>query len=116
MTGGIEKNSLERVFGITGCHTQNELAELLGIKQSSISDAKKRNAIPAEWLIKLLRLKNINPEWVLSGIEPKYLGPASGEDPPPEIVYVKEIRPPSNCPAQELVNELVRRAMRAMKE
>lgn len=116
MTDGMGKKALERVFSVTRCRTQSELAELLGIKQSSISDAKKRKVIPAEWLVKLLRLKSINPEWVLNGIEPKYLGPANGEAPPTEVVYITETRPPADCSAQELVNELVRRAMRAMKE
>lgn len=116
MADEIEKNSLERIFEVTGCQTQTELADILGIKQSSISDAKKRNAIPAEWLVKLLRLKNINPQWVVNGDEPKYLGPASGEIPPPETVFVTETRPPLECSAQELINELVRRAIFALKE
>ena len=74
-----EKNAFSRVLEVSGCRTQVELADMLGIKQSSISDAKKRNAVPAEWLIKLLRLKGINPEWVLTGESPKYLGPLDGE-------------------------------------
>ena len=64
---------LARVFEATGCRTQMELANVLGIRQSSISDAKKRRAIPAEWLLTLLREYNINPEWVTRGVGPKYL-------------------------------------------
>ena len=66
--------------------------------------------------LKLLRLKNINPQWVLNGSEPKYLGPVSGELPLPEVVYVTETHLPTDCPSQELVNELVRRAISALKE
>lgn len=55
MKGKAEKNSFNRLYDITGCRTQTELRDLLGIKQSSILDAKKRNAIPAEWLVKLCR-------------------------------------------------------------
>ena len=102
--------SLNRVFAAAECRTQTELAELLGIRQSSISDAKKRQAIPAEWLVKLLRLKGINPEWILTGLGPERLGPASGEE-PTRIIYLTEIRPPKDCSTQELVNELVRRAL-----
>lgn len=50
------KSALERVFKAAERRTQTDLAELLGIKQSSISDAKKRNAIPTEWLVNLLCL------------------------------------------------------------
>ena len=64
---------LARVFEATGCRTQMELAKVLGIRQSSISDAKKRNAIPADWLLTLIRDYNINPEWVIQGVGPKYL-------------------------------------------
>lgn len=104
---------LTRVFAAAECRTQAELADLLGIRQSSISDAKKRQAIPAEWLVKLLRLKGISPEWILTGLGPQRLGPASGEE-PTRIVYLTEIRPPQDCSAQELVNELVRRALAAL--
>ena len=102
--------AFRRVFDAAGCRTQAELADLLGIRQSSISDAKRRQAIPAEWLVKLLRLKSINPEWILTGLGPKRLGPANGEE-PTRIVYLTERRPSVECTAQELVNELVRRAL-----
>ena len=101
---------LRRVFIAAGCRTQSELADMLGIRQSSISDAKKRQAIPAEWLVKLLRLKGVSPEWILTGLGPERLGPACGEE-PTRIVYLTETRPPQECSAQELVNELVRRAL-----
>ena len=45
---------LSRVFEAAECRTQMELADVLGIRQSSISDAKRRGVIPPEWLIKLL--------------------------------------------------------------
>ena len=105
-----KENSFNRLNQVADCRTQTELADLLGIKQSSISDAKKRNAIPAEWLVKLLRLKGINPEWILTGLGPQTLGPANGE-PATHIVYLTETRPPKECSAQDLVNELVRRAL-----
>jgi len=72
---------LSRVFEAAECRTQIELASLLGIRQSSISDAKKRNSIPAEWLVTLLRLRGVNPEWILSGNGPKFLNrPTDSED------------------------------------
>lgn len=102
---------LQRVFEIVQCKTQMELADYLGIRQSSISDAKRRNSVPAEWLIKLLRMKGINPDWVLSGQGPRYMQPVletEGDFPP--VVYRVEIRPPEDCTTQELFTELVRRS------
>lgn len=110
MSAAKKENAFERLYYIAECRTQTELADLLGIKQSSISDAKKRNAIPAEWLVKLLRFKGINPEWALTGFGPQKLGPADGE-PATHVVYLTETRPPKECSAQDLVNELVRRAL-----
>ena len=104
--------AIHRVFEAAECKTQVELAELFEIRQSSISDAKRRKSIPAEWLIKLLRLKGINPDWILTGEGPKYLQPVEdGKSALPPVVYQIEIRPPDECSAQELVNELVRRAL-----
>lgn len=68
---------LFRIFEAAQCRTQVELAHLLGIRQSSISDAKRRNSVPAEWLVTLLRLRGVNPDWILNGVEPKYLSPTN---------------------------------------
>jgi len=104
--------ALDRVFETAECKTQVELAELFEIRQSSISDAKRRKSIPAEWLIKLLRLKGINPDWILTGEGPKYLQPVEdGKAVLPPVVHQIEIRPLEECSAQELVNELVRRTL-----
>lgn len=110
MSNQESKGAMNRVFEVAGCRTQVELAKLLGIRQSSISDAKKRQTIPAEWLVKLLRLKGASPEWILTGLGPQKLGPADGE-PTTQIIYLTEIKPPKECSAQDLVNELVRRAL-----
>ena len=103
--------ALERFFEVVGCRTQLEVAKFLGIRQSSIYDAKKRNARPADWLLTLLQKKSVNPDWVLTGKGGKFLQEAdSGAA--SSVVYVTEIRPPEKCSAQELVNELVRRALK----
>ena len=61
---------LERIFLVTGLRTQVELAGFLSIRQSSISDAQRRGKIPSNWLITLMRVKNVFPEWVLTGSGP----------------------------------------------
>ena len=43
--------ALERIKRATGARTQVDLAAILGIRQSSISDAKRRQSIPADWLL-----------------------------------------------------------------
>lgn len=62
-----------RILVATGTSTQVELAEVLGIRQSSIADAKRRKSIPASWLISILRLYAVNPDWILTGTGGRYL-------------------------------------------
>ncbi len=64
---------LARIHEATGTHTQLELAILLGVRQSAISDARRGARIPEEWLLSLLRTHRINPDWILGGILPVYL-------------------------------------------
>ena len=81
------------------------------IRQSAITDAKRRGAIPADWLLKLLRIQGVNPDWILTGEGVHYLRSAESEEPVFSAERVIEIRPPEQCSAQELINELVRRAL-----
>ena len=46
-------SALERVFKRQAAAPNNNWLNFLGISQSSISDAKRREVIPAEWLLKL---------------------------------------------------------------
>jgi len=52
--------------------TQVELAERLRIRQSSISDAKRRGSLPAEWLVTLCMEYGLHPAWVLTGKGGRY--------------------------------------------
>lgn len=56
---------MERIQAITGCRTQVDLAKRLDIRQSSISDAKRRGSVPDSWLVKLFRCYGANPAWIL---------------------------------------------------
>lgn len=104
--------AFSRIQDVTGCETQQELAAFFGVRQSSISDAKKRKRIPDGWLLAALRKLGANPEWILHGGDIKYLAPADSAQSMPHVVRVTEVRPPERRSAQELVNELVRRALR----
>ena len=105
------ENALKRFFEITGCRTQLELAEFLQVRQSSISDAKRRKNIPAEWLVKLFYKKQVSPLWILNGTGAKYFRPADSETDMPHLIKIVEVRPPAECSSQELISELVRRAL-----
>ena len=105
--------ALQRVFEAAECRTQVELAVFLGIRQSSVADSKKRQSIPAEWLIKLLQQKGINPDWVRTGQGDKLMRMTeSSAVAPPLSTTIIEYRPVHECTTDELLMELVRRALK----
>jgi len=77
---------LERIKETTGARTQVELAAVLGIRQSSISDAKRRNSVPSDWYLKLFRKYGLNPDWLGYGKGPKYIKTKEGYTPYDEPV------------------------------
>lgn len=110
--------AMSRIQRTTGCRTQVELAALLGIRQSSISDAKRRSSIPGDWLVLLLRLRGVSPEWILTGCGPRYLVPPNGgQSFEPGCAERSHARNDSlrYFSAQELADELIRRASGRVK-
>ena len=101
-----------RLLEAAGCATQGGLAKILDITPVALAAARRRKAVPAEWLLALLRLRGVNPDWILTGLGPELPGPAVG--PASAMTHSIETRPPARCSAQELVNELVRRALADM--
>ncbi|MDD3682900.1 LexA family transcriptional regulator [Desulfovibrio desulfuricans] len=77
----------ERIKLATNSRTQVELAEVLDIRQSSISDAKRRNSVPGDWFMKLFEKFGLNPDWLKQGVGPMYLRTEQG--------YVPEDAPAS---------------------
>jgi hypothetical protein len=63
----------QRIQFATNTRTQIELANILEIRQSSISDAKRRNSIPSDWYMKLFEKFGLNPDWLRHGAGPMYL-------------------------------------------
>jgi hypothetical protein len=61
------EDAYARIQFATKARTQTEIAALLGIKQSSISDAKKKNTIPDGWLVTLYRAYSLEPDWIVYG-------------------------------------------------
>lgn len=106
------ESQYRRVFESAECKTQIELAAFLEVRQSSISDARRRKSIPSDWLVKLLKKKHINPDWISCGTGAKFLVPANSKHALPHVTRITEVRPPQECSAQELFNELVRSALK----
>jgi len=65
--------ALSRLHAMLGTRTQVELARWLGIRQSSISDAKRRGSIPEAWLVTAWRGVGANPDWIVTGEGAAYL-------------------------------------------
>lgn len=63
----------KRIQAVTHTRTQTALAEILEIRQSSISDAKRRQSVPGAWYMTLFEKLGVNPDWLKSGIGPVYL-------------------------------------------
>ena len=53
----------------------------LDVRQSSISDAKRRCSIPADWFLKLYRSHGLDPDWLSEGVEPVYINADKGKIP-----------------------------------
>lgn len=80
------EEALERIKKATGARTQVQLAEVLDVRQSSISDAKRRCSIPAEWFLKLYRSHGLDPDWLADGVEPVYLNASKAKIPADTIL------------------------------
>ena len=55
---------IKRIQAATHTRSQTELASLLEISQSSVAEAKRRQAIPADWYLKLFEKLGVNPDWL----------------------------------------------------
>lgn len=57
----------ERIKSLTGWSKYGELSNLLGIKQASVSGAKKRGFIALEWLFSVAQSYNGSTDWLATG-------------------------------------------------
>lgn len=67
MTNGKFKSFLQRILEVTKISNQTDLASALGITQSAISQASRKDSIPAGWILQLYRLYGLDPDWVETG-------------------------------------------------
>lgn len=61
-----------RMLFAAGVRTQSELAEVLGLRQASISEAKKRKSIPSQWCMRLYDACGVRVDWQRQGVGPVY--------------------------------------------
>ena len=72
---------INRLFNALGTSSQKEIANILEVRQSTVSSGLRQKSCPPSWLIKILKLKSINPEWINYGDSyPKYMLPAVAEE------------------------------------
>ena len=61
---------MERLKLVIRKHTATDLADFFGVPQSAVSAAVRRGKMPSSWLVILMRVKNVHPEWILTGKGP----------------------------------------------
>ncbi len=73
---------LKRVFSATGIDSQTELANILRVNRSAITQARKKESVPANWILQLFRTYSLNPDWLETGNGETYLRPGGDEELP----------------------------------
>jgi len=108
----VFNEQIQRIHEVTGKKTQADLADFLGIGQSSVSDAKRRGKIPADWLVTIIRTRDVHPEWILTGLGPCFIRiPTPGVYETGDIAQERwnEEEVLRRLPSKALADELVRR-------
>jgi phage repressor protein C with HTH and peptisase S24 domain len=71
---------LQRVFQATGVTSQTELASVLKINRSAITQARKKNSIPDKWILQLYKTYGLNPDWVETGSGQTFIKKSASDD------------------------------------
>ena len=74
MTNREFDNFLQRVYEAAGIDSQTDLARVLQVNRSAVTQARKKGAIPDRWLLQLFRAYGLNPEWLETGRGSTFLG------------------------------------------
>ena len=73
---------IQRVYEATGIDSQNELAQVLQINRSAVTQARKKGHVPDRWLLQLYRKFGLNPEWLENGDGVTFLKKPTGRSVP----------------------------------
>ena len=63
----------KRISDATGIRSQTELASVLKVNRSAITQAKRTDSVPANWVLQLSKAFGLNPEWVENGKGEKFI-------------------------------------------
>ena len=83
----------QRVSKALGIGSQQDLATILGVNRSAVTQAKQRDAVPDKWLHTLARTYGLQPEWLTTGRGPSTMEhDVQKEDLGPEFLKVPKVR------------------------
>jgi phage repressor protein C with HTH and peptisase S24 domain len=80
MSASKFESFLQRVFQATGVTSQTELASVLKINRSAITQARKKNSIPDKWILQLYKTYGLNPDWVETGTGQAFIKKSASSD------------------------------------
>lgn len=67
MTSNQFQTFMHRLAQGAGIRSQSELAAILDINRSAITRAKSRDRVPEQWIVRLSRLFDLDPDWLREG-------------------------------------------------
>jgi phage repressor protein C with HTH and peptisase S24 domain len=82
----------QRVSQVLGIASQQELAGILGVNRSAVTQAKQRDTVPDKWLHILSRTYGLQPEWLTTGRGPAKFEHDATDDLGPEFLKVPKVR------------------------
>jgi phage repressor protein C with HTH and peptisase S24 domain len=80
----------KKVSDVIGLRNQNELSAVIGVNSSSITQARKRDKIPANWILQLCLKYGLNPNWLEKDIGPAFIQPFNNAE--EEFMQIPKVR------------------------
>lgn len=80
----------KKVSDVMGLRNQNELSAVIGVNSSSITQARKRDKIPANWILKLCLKCGLNPNWLEKDIGSAFIQPFNNAE--EEFMQIPKVR------------------------
>jgi phage repressor protein C with HTH and peptisase S24 domain len=80
----------KKVSDVIGLRNQNELSAVIGVNSSSITQARKRDKIPANWILQLCLKYGLNPNWLEKDIGPVFIQPFNNAE--EEFMQIPKVR------------------------
>ncbi|MFW5490138.1 MAG: LexA family transcriptional regulator [Desulfovibrio sp.] len=97
MKGFEVTDIIRRMMFATQSRNQAELAERLGVRRAAVTDAKRRQAIPSDWFMRIGRMFSVNPLWLETGLgsyglsEESIIAESPGAYKADEFAYVPKV-------------------------